>query len=126
MYKSLFQIPANAIFTRVLLSSHKTATSALAKAKKLQAEAPEGVGYEVIGAEDLYVKPFQVYRITIVRVEAPAAPVAAKPRFQVNQLGFRYYAVRDTKVGRNVQTMCGTPDAEARANAAAAELNAAN
>jgi hypothetical protein len=49
---------------------------------------------------------------------------AAALRFQVVHLGFRYYAVRDTKTGRNVATTQGTADALDRATADAAERNA--
>lgn len=50
---------------------------------------------------------------------------AATLRFQVVHLGFRYYAVRDTKTGRNVATTQGTSDALNRATADAAERNTA-
>ena len=46
-------------------------------------------------------------------------------RFQVVHLGFRYYAVRDTRTGRNVATTTGSADALSRATADADARNAA-
>jgi DNA-binding PadR family transcriptional regulator len=68
---------------------------------------------------------FEAERAAFAQIIAQREAAAAR-RYRVNHLGFRYYAVYDTKTGKNVQTMCGTADALTRAEAEADRLNAAN
>jgi DNA-binding PadR family transcriptional regulator len=68
---------------------------------------------------------FEAERAAFAQIIAQREAAAAL-RYRVNHLGFRYYAVYDTKTGKNVQTMCGTADALARAEAEADRLNTAD
>jgi len=74
---SKFEIPAGAVYTRILVSSHAHGLKARAKAERLQAAAPANVGYEVVLHEDLWKMPHQVYKIVIVSTPQPAVAPAA-------------------------------------------------